>query len=204
VSVASGARLGMLFAVISLLAWLVWQPPAALAPAPVELPDELIGQPDLYMLDAQITQFTSAGTVKYVLDSEHVRHFETDGMTRLTAPELALQGDAQAPWHVTAEQGFIRREPSPAGEIEEIVYLRRNVRLKQRLNNGQFMTLRSDSLYIYPDRQLAQTSEGVMIDTEGGRTTGTDLAIDLASSRLDIRSQPPKRVQTIILPDQFK
>ena len=125
-------------------------------------------------------------------------------MTRMTTPELALQGDAQAPWHVTAQQGFIRREPGPSGDIEEIVYLRNDVQLKQKLSNGQFLTLRSDSLYVYPDRQLAQTSQGVMIDTEGGRTTGTDLAIDLASSRLNIRSQPPKRVQTIILPDQFK
>lgn len=186
------------------MAWLIWRPPSAIEPKSETLPSAFIGQPDLYMLDAEITQYSSDGILKYVLESEHVRHFESAGMTRLTNPVLLLQGEAQAPWQVVAKQGFIRREPSPKGSIEEVVYLREDVALQQKLGNGRFLKLKTPTLYVYPDRQYAQTNDSVMIDTEGGRTTGTGLAVNMADSTLKVDSEPPGRVQTIILIDQFK
>jgi lipopolysaccharide export system protein LptC len=201
---ASSLRLGLLSIALLLLAWLVWRPPTAIVATGESLPNAFIGQPDLYMLDAQITQYSDNGTLKYVLESEHVRHFESAGMTRLMDPVLLLQGDAQAPWQVMAKQGFIRREPSPGGNIEEVVYLREDVSLHQRLPSGRFLKLKTPTLYVYPDRQFAQTNDSVMIDTDGGRTTGTGLAVNMADSTLKVDSDPPGRVQTIILIDQFK
>lgn len=203
-TLASGLRLGALILALLLLAWLVWRPPTAIVDTTESLPSAFIGQPDLYMLDAQITQYTDSGELKYVLESEHVRHFETAGMTRLSDPVLLLQGDAQAPWKVEAKQGFIRREPSPGGSIEEVVYLREDVSLVQQLPDGRFLKLKSPTLYVYPDRQFAQTNDSVMIDTDGGRTTGTGLAVNMADATLKVASEPPSRVQTIILIDQFK
>lgn len=203
-TLASSIRLALLAIALLLLAWFVWRPPAAIIPKSEPLPSAFIGQPDLYMLDAQISQYTSSGNLKYVLESQHVRHFESAGMTRLTDPDLLLQGDAQAPWQVTSKQGFIRREPSPGGTIEEVVYLREDVWLRQQLPSGKFLKLKTPTLYVYPDRQFAQTNDSVMLDTEGGRTTGTGLALNLADSTLKVNSEPPGRVQTIILIDQFK
>lgn len=204
VTMASGLRMALLCIALVLLAWLVWRPSAPTANPSESLPSAFIGQPDLYMLDAQITQYNASGSLKYVLESEHVRHFESAGMTRLTDPVLLLQGEAQAPWQVKARQGFIRREPSPGGTIEEVVYLREDVVLNQLLTSGRFLKLKTPTLYVYPDRQFAQTNDSVMIDTDGGRTTGTGLAINMADSTLKVKSEPPARVQTIILVDQFK
>ncbi len=194
------------------------------------LPPELLGQPDLYLLDADIAQFDALGNLHYELRSRHIRHFENDGMTRLQEPTLTLHTDPRAPWQATARRGFIRRGPAPGetGAMEEVVFLRESVELEQRLPSGSFMRLRTPSLYVYPDREFAQTSDSVMIDTEVGRTVGRGMRFDMSKAILNVFSNGDvtgpnvngtevtsaianttqhdanERVKTIILPDQFK
>ncbi len=194
-----------LLLVIAGLLWLVSQPETT-QQHNESLPPELLGQPDLYLLDADIAQFDLLGNLHYELQSKHIRHFETDGITRLEAPTLIMHSDPVAPWRSTAERGFIRQTPDPQGSMEEVVFLRESVELEQRHDNGSFTRLRTPSLYVYPDREFAQTSDDVMIDTEVGRTVGQGMRFNLASAALEVFSgdDADTRVKTIILPDQFK
>ena len=201
-------RFAALVVVIAVLLWLL----ARQQPQPVSsddggLPPELLGQPDLYLLDARITQFDQLGELSYELESHHIRHFETDGMTRLAQPTLIMHSDPAAPWRATAKRGFIRRSPAPDGTIEEVVFLRDEVELEQRLTNGSFTRLRTPALYVYPGREFAQSSDDVMIDTEVGRTRGHGMTFDMSNATLNVFSGAQSddlRLKTIILPDQFK
>lgn len=183
--------------------WWLQRTPAP-PPRAQELPEALLGEPDLYLEQARIRQFTAEGKLSYRLLADHIRHFETDAITRLTLPDLTLFNSDSLPWQSTAGQGFIRKEIGPAGVPEELVFLRENVELRQSDPTGRFMKLRSDHMYVYPDRQYAQTDRSVTIDTEVGRTKAAGMAADLASGKIDLSSGPTQRVQTIVLKDQFK
>ena len=194
--VAAGALLG------AAALWL-WDPLAAPL-VPESLPDELADEPDLYMEDALITQFQPNGSMKYQLHSTQIRHFERDNLTRLAAPVLTLHNPDRPPWKIDAAQGYIRRRADEHGAPEEVVFLRRDVGLEQRFEDGRRLRIESPSLYIYPDRQFAETEQAVMIDTEVGRTTAVGLRGDLQRGLLKLFSSTQQRVHTIVLPGQFK
>ncbi|MCZ6641572.1 MAG: LPS export ABC transporter periplasmic protein LptC [Gammaproteobacteria bacterium] len=169
-----------------------------------ELPAELVDEPDLYIEEAVITQFREDGTLKYRLSSAQIRHFETDKLTRLYAPELDLYNVANPPWHLASVRGYIREGTTPSGDTEEVVYLRESVTVRQQFEDGRYMNLHSPSLYLYPDRQYVETDQDVMIDTEVGRTLAVGLKADLERGVLKLSSTAEQRVHTIVLPGQFK
>jgi LPS export ABC transporter protein LptC len=178
--------------------------PFAPTPEPLELPAELLGEPDLYMEDAIITQYQPDGTMKYQLASHQIRHFERDNLTRLTAPRLTLHSQTQPPWTVESDHGYVRRRTNHLGDSEETVFLRRNVKLEQRYDDGRHLRLESPSLYIFPDAQYAETDQNVIVDSDISRTMGVGLQGNLQHGVLKLFSSEQQRVHTIVLPEQFK
>ena len=188
---------------IALVATLLF---ATLADSPQparDLPEALIGEPDLYMRDAVITQFADTGNMKYQLASKQLRHFETDQLTRLAAPDLLLYNPTQPPWEISSDHGYIR-QAKPTQSSTEVVFLRENVELRQNYGDGRHIRLRSPALYLYPDRQYAETDQDVIIDTDVGRTKAVGLKGDLQRGLLNLFSSSRQRVHTIVLPSQFK
>ncbi|MCZ6709508.1 MAG: LPS export ABC transporter periplasmic protein LptC [Gammaproteobacteria bacterium] len=173
-------------------------------PGPPELPEELLGEPDLYMEDAIITQYQSNGSMKYQLASHQIRYFERDNLTRLTAPRLTLHNESQPPWHVESDHGYVRRRTNHLGVSEEVVFLRRNVKLEQRYEDGRHLRLESPSLYVFPDAQYAETEQDVIVDSDISRTKGVGLQGNLQNGVLKLFSSAQQRVHTIVLPEQFK
>ena len=147
------------------------------------LPDALLGEPDLYLEGARIRQFTETGVLDYELRSRRLRHFQGNAITRVDAPELVMHPGqpGQPPWLGRADKGFINSigaaglldaaEPDTAApQDEERVFLNSNVVLEQRFEDGRFTRLRTEHLYLYPEREFVQTEHSVTIDTEVGRT----------------------------------
>ena len=89
-------------------------------------------EPDLYMAKATITQYTDDGTLQYRLFSEEVRHFESDGTTRLVSPTLTLNRAPLPAWSASAKQGFVNYRDTPEGNSEEVVELSDDVHLERR------------------------------------------------------------------------
>lgn len=168
------------------------------------LPPELADEPDLYMEDATITQYQKDGSLQYQLFSTEIRHFEAAQLTRLVAPSLEMHSPGKPPWSVSAGHGYIRKRALPSGGDEEVVFLRENVLLEQRYEDGQRLKVRSSSMYIYPDRQYAETDQDVMIDTNVGRTQAIGMQGDLQRGLFNLSSTSDQRVHTIVLPKQFK
>ena len=181
-----------------------WQ----MSSAPPEPLEQRADEPDLYMQDATITQYGADGAAQYRLDSSSIRHFERDNLTRLTAPRFELYRSTGQPWLVRSDHGYIRyrREASEVHEVrtEEVVYLRDHVLLERHADDGTFVTLETEALYIYPDRRFAETDQPVMIDTNSGRTSAVGLEGDLGRGLLKLFSAPDNRIHTIVLPSQFK
>ena len=64
--------------------------------------------------------------------------------------------------------------------------------------------MRTPALYLYPDRQYAETDQDVIIDTDVGRTKAVGLQGDLQQGLLNLFSSADQRVHTIVLLGQFK
>ena len=172
-------------------------------------------EPDTYGRGVTFSQLRPDGTMHYRLDAEAIRQFDDEQATRMDAPQLRLESLTAPPWDVAARKGYLDRKPATNGTLEDIVFLSEDVEMVQTHPENGRMTLRSQTFYIYPDREYAQTHENVMIDTEVGRTVAAGLTADLDTGILHLTSRPglpditgetrgKQRVHTIILPEQFK
>jgi lipopolysaccharide export system protein LptC len=195
-------RLSWLLVVFGCIALLVslsdWQHIAVL---PSEQP-AAAGEPDLYMENATITQFADDGAVRYRLLSSEVRHYEDDRLTRLLAPTMTLFRAPQPPWFARSDEGFVRDREAADNTAGEVILLRDNVHLEQRKPNR--IEISAPTLYVYPDRQFAETNQPVIIDTDSGRTTAVGMSGDLNTSLLNLSSGSSDRVHTVVMPGQFK
>lgn len=160
------------------------------------------GEPDLYMEKAAITQYGADGTVRYRLLSSEVRHYEDERLTRLVAPTMTLYRAPQAPWFARSNEGLVHDTDTVDGKRDEAILLRDDVHLEQREPNR--IEISSPTLYVYPDRQFAETDQPVIIDTTAGRTHAVGMSGDLNTSLLKLSSSASERVHTIVLPGQFK
>ena len=160
------------------------------------------GEPDLYMEKAAITQYGEDGTVRYRLLSTEVRHYEDERITRLVAPTMTLFRAPQQPWFARSNEGLVHDTDTVDGKRDEIILLRDDVHLEQREPNR--IAISSPDLYVYPDRQFAETNQPVIIDTTSGRTHAVGMSGDLNTSLLKLSSSASERVHTIVMPGQFK
>ena len=174
------------------------------ADAGQDLPQELRDEPDLYLQNATINQHHLDGALKYELAAQTITHFDDQALTRLLDPRLVLHTLEGRSWEVTADRGYIRDQPTATGELEEVVFLRNNVELRAQLPPPQLLNIATSVLYLYPDRQFAETTEDVSIDTHTGRTKAAAMSSDLVTGVVKLQSDTHQRVKTIVLPDQFK
>lgn len=171
---------------------------------PPPLPPELREEPDLYMEETVITQFRADGNIRYRLACEQITRFEKDALTRLEKPVLDLHRQGEPPWNLRAEHGHMRQRPGADGLPEEQLYLRDNVVLRQRFDDGRFVTMTTSVLYVFPEREYAETDQPVTIDTASGRTKAVGFEGDLKRGWMKLSSAPTQRVHIIVLPHQFK
>ncbi len=164
----------------------------------------VIQEPDVFMQTAEITQFQPDGAPAYQLKALEIRHFEDSGMTRLLDPALIIHQKDQPPWSARSKQGYIRQNLAPDGKKEEIVYMREEVQLERLSTGRNRIQLDSSSMYVYPERQFAETDQPVTIDTVAGRTVAQSMVADLRKGLIRMSSDAEKKVHSIVLPDQFE
>ena len=154
-------------------------------------------EPDLYMLNATISQFNPEGELQHRIAANRFTHFPLTDLTTMKFPALAL-GTARDsdPWEITSSEGRIL----PSSDYrEEIVELWNNV-LASRLSNGStFVNIQTNSLSVYPERDYAETDEPVFIDNQSGRTTAAGMKAFLDTGKFMFYSTPTHRVTTVFL-----
>ncbi len=172
-------------------------------PQPTPLPHVLDGEPDVYMEDAIITQFLPDGSIKYRLDAAEITHFEHDDLTRMVEPVFDLHDTEKSPWNISSRRGNIRRQMNSAGVVEEVVYLRDDVNLRQERGSGRYVNLATSAMYYYPDRQYAESDQAVIINTKTGRTRAVGFEGDLKDGWMKLFSSPEQRVHIIVQQSNF-
>ena len=199
----AGITLGV--ALVGGLLWQLWGQNSQDQTAGPSQTDTLIeSEPDIYGHGVEFTQLRNDGSLQYELNASAIRQFQDNGLTSMISPSLKLHNAEQPPWDIRSNHGYIRGAQNEGGEEEEVVYLREEVLLEQNDPDRGFITMRSEAMYFYPDRQYAETDQSVMIDTQVGRTRAGGMQAYLDTGLLKLMSNETQRVHTIVLPEQFK
>jgi lipopolysaccharide export system protein LptC len=155
--------------------------------------------PDLYMLNASINQFSTEGVLTHTLSAARFTHFPLTDLTTLKSPRIELGSENTAnPWRIAASEG---RLLSASLYREEIVELWNNVLANQSSDSREFVQIQTNSLTVYPEREYAETDEKVYIDNQTGRTTAAGMKAFLDTGKFQFFSDGEERVITIFLPE---
>jgi len=154
--------------------------------------------PDLYMLNARITQFSTDGSRQHEIMASRLTHFPLTDMTALIEPEVKLFArNATNPWKITADNGRLLPESQLR---DQIVELWDNVLAEKSGSQGEFINIKTASLTIYPGQDFAETDQKVVIDGVGGRTSAAGMKAYLDEGRYLFVSDESNKVITTLLP----
>ena len=154
--------------------------------------------PDIYMLNASITQYADTGAIRHRIDAHRFTHFPLTDITTLRGPELLLYNDNQdEPWDLSAAHG--RMLPRVVFR-DEIIELWDEVRVHQEDGEGNFIHITTESLSVYPDNDYAETDQKVIIDDNTGRTVAAGMKAYFTDGRFLFFSHEEQRVRTTLLP----
>ena len=169
----------------------------------LEVPPDFADEPDLFIEDGVVSQYREDGSLHFRLRSERITHFERDredrdSIAELAQPNLELHASEwPEPWHVRAASGDLRTAAAAAGG-EERLNLRGDVVLRQERGGDGFVEVRTSLLTLYPDRQLAQTDQPVIIASEAARASAAGLEANLRSGEMKLLSSPSQRVAVVV------
>jgi lipopolysaccharide export system protein LptC len=156
--------------------------------------------PDLYMRNATITQFTKTGVRQHRINAERFTHFPLTDITTLKQPVMTLYATevGENPWDIIAKNGRVL--PKVIFR-DEIVELWEDVMAIQSDPKGNFINIRTESLTIYPATDYAETDQKVIIDDNSGRTTAAGMKAYFEDGKFIFFSRNNQRVKTILLPE---
>lgn len=159
----------------------------------------LQNDPDLYMLNATITQFDDDGNLQHTIKADRFTHFPLTDMTSLISPNLQLFSHSKKePWDIEAKNG---RLLSQSVYREQVVELWDDVFAIQQTPNGHFIKIQTQSLTVYPEREYAETDQKVYIDDNSSRTSAAGMKAFFKGGKFIFYSTPTERVHTIFLPE---
>lgn len=153
--------------------------------------------PDMYMVNAQVTQFGPNGTKQHELTADRMTHFPLTDVTTLKSPNLKLFSDSpDSPWDIVAVNG--RLLPKSQLQDEKVELWNDVVAVKQEA--GDFINIKTRSLTVFPRKDYAETDESVRITNNAGSTSAGRMKAYLQPGRFEFSSHNGQRVETILLP----
>jgi lipopolysaccharide export system protein LptC len=139
--------------------------------------------PPLYMDNFQATRMNIQGIREYTLTANHLVQLPGEQGTRVEQPKIAMFQNGQIrEWLLSAEHAWIAPD-------NQLIRLEQGVSLSRPLTSGKRpVVITSRVLLIYPDQDLAETTEAVHAETPGGVVDAVGLKARLNEEQLELLS----------------
>lgn len=155
--------------------------------------------PDQYLVNADVVQFNEQGKKANELTASRMTHFPLTDVTTLKSPDLTLYSESEeAPWDIVGKNGRLLPK-SPLAD--ESVELWDNVVATRKRPDGSFINIRTQSLTVFPKKNVAETNDKVFIDNNSGQTSAGAMKAYLDPGRFEFFSRNGQRVDTILVPE---
>ena len=145
----------------------------------------VVRHPDSYFKQSEVLRHDATGQPELQVKATYAEHFENEPWVHLR--EMVAEGVAEGPaWRLTADEGRL---------TDDGIHLeaRGDVRLSRRGDGEGQMQLRSETLSVNTETQVARTTDQVTIVQGSGEITGRGLWASLADDRLRIESNVEAR-----------
>ena len=157
-------------------------------------------EPDMYMLNATISQFDESGFLTNRIRADRFTHFPLTDMTVMVEPGVNLFSATDAPWTVDARNG---RLLSRSAYRQEALELWDEVVAIQEKPDGKFVRIDADAMTLFPGRDYAESNRQVRIQDHMGTTTAAGMQAFLGEGRYVFYGTPTYRVSTQLEPGSF-
>jgi len=153
-------------------------------------------QPDLYLLNASISQFNPKGNLDSVIAAEKFTHYPLTDVTTLKQPNVKLYSlDNSQPWNIASENG---RLLSLSKYRREVVELWDGVQAARFGGNQQALSFQTENLIVYPGEHLVECDQKVVISNATSETTAGGMQARFDIGRFKLYSSGNQRVVTTI------
>lgn len=139
-----------------------------------------VHEPDYYIEHMVRRSMGETGELSNLITADLVVHYPDDDSTELTQPRMEIYNDAQRPWHVIAERGWV-------SSGNEVILLRGEVEI-WRLGQGgdRELELFTSELRVLPKEQYAETDNPATIKSRTTTTTAIGMRANFAHDRLEL------------------
>lgn len=134
---------------------------------------------DYYMSDIDSVHYARDGKAQYRFQAQRLTHFPNPEYSILETPRFQVFLEDNSAWQVDSSSG--RVEPDPETQEQKLT-LNDNVIIQGLLDDGPRVNIFTDTLTLYPDSKILQTSSDVRIQTDGLETSSTGFTADLTSN----------------------
>ena len=163
--------------------WQAWNNRQQTSAAPTE------AGVDYVLQDFQIVALDAQGKESVTLRAPHLARNSDDETLDITTPVFLLPDSAGKHWQLAAANGWV------SADGEQMI-LRGGVKGDSPVDPAIVATtFRSDTLTIYPRRNLAQTSDAVEMTQPGLSQRGIGMRLDSTTGTLSLLSQVKTRYE---------
>jgi LPS export ABC transporter protein LptC len=151
-------------------------------------------EPDLFLVNAKISQFNERGHLKSVIEAFRFTHYPLTDVTALESPQVALFLTLDhKPWTIKSSSG--RLLPLSAYR-KEAVELWTDVRANRQHKDGSETLIETDALTVFASSNLVEANEPVRISTKNSITIAPLMRAWLDSGQFELRSDGSTQVST--------
>ncbi|WP_417224763.1 LPS export ABC transporter periplasmic protein LptC [Amphritea sp.] len=144
-------------------------------------PNPAYQQSDYYIVNGRIRDFAPSGQLKQQLSSTQLEHQPASQQILVTNPEMQIYNTQQPTRKISSLRGLI-------SDNDDSVILEGEVLFQDNPNMAVANSLRTETLIIQPQDNIAKTDKLVTITSPSGTTTSVGMTIDTDSGILNLLS----------------
>ncbi|RTE65921.1 LPS export ABC transporter periplasmic protein LptC [Amphritea opalescens] len=146
-----------------------------------QAPNPAYQQSDYYIVNGRIRDFAPTGELKHQLSSTQLEHQPAQQQILVTNPEMRIYNGQQPTRKVSSLRGMI-------SDNDDKIELEGEVLFQDSLDPVAANTLKTESLTLLPQENIAKTDEPVTISGPSGTTSSIGMTIDTDSGILNLLS----------------
>lgn len=148
--------------------------------------DDQSNAPQIIMERTQLIQFDTNGTMAHRLQSERLLSEQDSGLVYVSEPTIGIDPNRSDSWEALSQTGTYDQKTKAMQMSGDVVLIR-----KQPEDDP--ITISTEVLNYYPDRNFADSDSPVIIQTTGHKIETIGMSVDFKASEYKLKSQVRSR-----------
>ena len=138
---------------------------------------------DYYITGMSNTRFDAMGKRTYTLQATRVTHYPETDTAKMENPHFFYFDNDTPTWELTAASGNLGNDPA---RNEQHLELLNDVVIRRPMKEGNFVTVATEKLDVFPDSKEVNTESPVTLEAQGSHLESTGMRAFLNEERIDL------------------